>query len=425
MIHQHTICRACQGKRLSQILDLGEMPLANDFVEPGKPGAGKFPLQLMLCETCSLVQLGHVVSPEVLYSNYNYVTSTSATMRNHLDAQFKMLLSELTTKEPKVLEIASNTGEYLKRFQKAGCSVLGVEPAANIAMLANNDKVGTKCMMFTEETSFYIANSFGKADLIIARHVFAHIDDWADFVNGLKRVMHRDTLAVIEVPYVMDFFARCEFDSIYHEHLSYVSITAVNRLLSGGSGLKITRVDRCNIHGGSILIHLRREDFECEIHQTVETALHVEKCSGISKLSRWNGFVEQFRVIRRTLPAFLAGLKASGNRIIGYGAAAKGNTLLNACGIGTDHLDGIIDNTPFKQGKVAPGSRIPILPPEKLLENQPDHALILAWNFEEEIVFREREYQRRGGRFISSTPNPKIIPFVDSLPKAGVLTGSK
>jgi novobiocin biosynthesis protein NovU/D-mycarose 3-C-methyltransferase len=413
MIQERTHCRTCGSKNLKLILDLGRTALVNDFLKPEEVADYKIslPLRVVLCPDCSLVQLADTVDPKILYSHYAYVTSTSKTMDTHLN---KMMTHLLTTARlgsgSKVLEIASNTGVFLKKFKEQGCEVLGIEPAGNIADVALATAIPTRKEFFNAATAKKLKAEWGAADLILGRHVFAHIDDLRDLVAGLEAVSHAETLIAFEVPYLVDFFEHTEYDTIYHEHLSYISVRAIEALVKD-SAFMLSRVDHYPIHGGSILFHLRHRSSKAAPDASVAQALDREKKMQLAEPATWANFAQRVNHIRAGLPALLRKLKAQGKRIIGYGASAKGNTLLNTCGITTKELDYIIDNTPFKQDKIAPGSWIPVRPPERLLKDQPDYALLLAWNFAPEIIARETEYQRRGGRFIVPIPEPRIVDF--------------
>lgn len=413
MIQPRTQCRTCGSQRLTLVLDLGSTPLANDFLAPEETARYdlSLPLRVMLCHDCSLVQLADSVDPKVLYSRYAYVTSTSRTMDEHLTAQAAHLLGLLKpTAPPKVLEIASNTGILLRKFQERGAEGLGVEPASNIAAVARAAGVATREEFFNAATARQLASEWGQADLVVGRHVFAHIDDLRDLLAGLEAISHRDTLVAFEVPYALDFFERTEFDTVYHEHLSYISARSIAALVEG-TPFTLQRIDHYPIHGGSILFHLRHRGAGVATHASVEQALARERELRLESPGTWEAFAQRVNTIRRDLPALIRSLKAQGKRIIGYGASAKGNTLLNTCGLTTAELDYIIDNTPFKQGKVAPGSRLPIRPPETLLQDRPHYALLLAWNFAPEIIAREQEYQQGGGRFIVPIPVPRVVPY--------------
>ena len=411
MIQERTDCRTCGSKNLKLILDLGKTPLANDFLTPQDVSdyQTSLPLRAMLCLDCSLLQLADTVDPRVLYSHYAYVTSTSKTMDTHLSQMKTHLLSAAGLGAgSKVLELASNTGVFLKKFREQGCEVLGIEPAGGIAEVALAAAIPTRQEFFNYASAKKLRAEWGTADLIVGRHVFAHIDDLADLLEGLVTVSHPGTLITFEVPYVVDLYERTEYDTIYHEHLSYLSVTAI-AALAKNSALMLERVDHYPIHGGSILFHLRPRAARRQPHPSVAQALHKELQMQLAEPATWQAFVERVSQIRARLPRLLRTLKAQGKRIIGYGASAKGNTLLNTCGLGTRELDYIIDNTPFKQNKVAPGSWLPVLPPERMLADQPDYALLLAWNFASEIIQRESVFQARGGRFILPIPEPKVI----------------
>jgi len=413
MIHERTQCRTCGSKNLKLILDLGKTALVNDFLKPEEVDGYKvsLPLRVVLCPDCSLVQLAETVDPKILYSHYAYVTSTSQTMDAHLNQMVTHLLSTAQLGAgSKVLEIASNTGVFLKKFKEQGCEVLGVEPAGNIADVALATAIPTRKEFFNAATARKLKMEWGAADLILGRHVFAHIDDLHDLLAGLEAVSHQETLVAFEVPYLVDFFEHTEYDTIYHEHLSYISVRSVEALVKD-TPFTLSRVDHYPIHGGSILFHLRHRASRIAPHASVAQALEKEKQMRLVEPATWKAFAQRVNHIRTELPVLLHRLKAQGKRIIGYGASAKGNTLLNTCGLGTRELDYIIDNTPFKQNKIAPGSWLPIRPPDMLLKDQPDYALLLAWNFAPEIIRRETEYQKRGGRFIVPIPKPGVVEF--------------
>ncbi|HEY0454809.1 MAG TPA: class I SAM-dependent methyltransferase, partial [Verrucomicrobiae bacterium] len=388
MIRERTTCRTCGSKNLSLILDLGKTALANDFLAPEEVSRYStfVPLRVVLCRDCSLVQLADTVDPKVLYSRYAYVTSNSKTMDAHLTAQRDHLLANggFDGKLPRVLEIASNTGLYLQKFKEKGCEVLGVEPAENICEVARKAGIPTRCEFFNAENAAKIKADWGAADLVLGRHVFAHIDDLQELLRGLEAISNPKTLIAFEVPYLVDFFKNTEYDTIYHEHLSYISVKSLEAL-TRNTPFFVQRIDHYPIHGGSILFHLRQRSSGMPTHPSVAEAVQAEERLKLSEPQTWGDFASRVRHIQTELPKLLRQLKTQGKRIIGYGASAKGNTLLNTCGITTKELDYIIDNTPFKQNKVAPGSWIPIRPPEALLQDQPDYALILAWNFAKEI----------------------------------------
>jgi novobiocin biosynthesis protein NovU/D-mycarose 3-C-methyltransferase len=413
MIHERHHCRTCGSKELTPILDLGKTALANDFLAPEEVADYKIslPLRVVLCTDCSLLQLADTVDPRVLYSRYAYVTSTSRTMDAHLNEQSEHLLKvgKLGV-GTKVLEIASNTGIFLKKFQERGCNVLGVEPASNIAAVAVKSGIPTRNEFFNAVNARKLKTEWGAADLILGRHVFAHIDDLKDLLAGLETISHPDTLIAFEVPYLVDFFEHTEYDTIYHEHLSYISVRSIEALLKN-SPFSLSRIDHYPIHGGSILFHIRPRSSPVKPHSSIAAALEKERQLRLIEPATWEDFAARVKHIRTELPALIRKLKLQGKRVIAYGASAKGNTLLNTCGLTNGDLDYVIDNTPFKQNKIAPGSWVPVRPPDILLSDQPDFALILAWNFAKEIIGRETEFQKRGGQFIVPIPEPKIVLF--------------
>lgn len=411
--HLRTHCRACGSENLAEILDLGTTALVNDFL-PAERVAGydrSAPLTLQLCRDCAFVQLREVVDPVVIYSDYAYVTSTSRTMDVHLEALTDQLLENgAFDTPPRVLEIASNTGQLLAKFAARGCEVLGIEPAANISELANRDGIPTRVEFFGTATAPGLRDEWGAADLVIGRHVFAHIDDLAGLIEALDVVAGERALVAFEVPYVVDFYRRTEFDTIYHEHLSYVSLHGIQALLAD-SPFMLYRADRYPIHGGSVVFQMVRRNRGLAAHPSVAACLAEERELGLHTVEAWQAFAARVKQICDGLHQLIADLKAQGARVIGYGASAKGNTLLQASRIGNQQLDYVIDNTPFKQNRLTPGTWIPVAPPERLLEDQPDYALLLAWNFADEIITREQEYQRRGGRFIVPIPTPRIVDY--------------
>jgi len=279
MITERTNCRTCGSKNLKLILDLGKTALVNDFLKPEEVVGYKIslPLRVVLCTDCSLVQLADTVDPKILYSHYAYVTSTSKTMDTHLNKMMTHLLSTARLGSgSKVLEIASNTGVFLKKFKEQGCEVLGIEPAGNIADVALATAIPTRKEFFNAGTAAKLKAEWGTADLILGRHVFAHIDDLKDLVAGLEAVSHAETLIAFEVPYVVDFFEHTEYDTIYHEHLSYISVRAIEALVKD-SAFMLVRVDHYPIHGGSILFHLRHRSSKAKPHASVAQAREMDK----------------------------------------------------------------------------------------------------------------------------------------------------
>lgn len=404
-------CRACGSDQLHHAVDLGKTALANDFIEPGGRSQGEFPLRIDTCTNCGFIQIREIIDPQVLYSHYAYVMSTSKTIAAHIEQITGDLLNAPNSvDQPRVLEIASNTGLVLKAFQQRGCEVIGVEPAENIAALAEQDGIPTLNVFFDKHSGARIAAEHGRYDLVMGRHVFAHIDDLHGLLEGLDQIASEQAVIAFEVPYGVDFYDNTEFDTVYHEHLSYVTVSGLLALVEN-SPFMLQRVDHYDVHGGSIIFQLRRASLGLKADASVAHCLEMENQRGLKTVAAWDAFAARVSHLQTDLKALLGGLKAEGKTIIGYGASAKGNTLLNTTGITTDTLDFIIDNTPFKIGMLAPGSNIPVRSPDALLDEQPDYALILAWTYAKEIAARETEYQQRGGRFIVPLPSPRILEF--------------
>jgi 2-polyprenyl-3-methyl-5-hydroxy-6-metoxy-1,4-benzoquinol methylase len=411
MISKLTHCRVCGGEGLQEFLSLGETPLANQFLRKDQLNSRepRYPLEVAFCSRCGLVQLSHVVSPERMFRNYLYTSSMSRTLRYH----FSQLATEAVQKFhlPKgafVVDIGSNDGTLLKEFQAHGLRTLGIEPAANIAKMAEARKVETLNTFFTPEAASCVVETKGNADLITGTNVFAHVADLESFLRGIDRLLKETGIFLIEVPYLVDLLENTEFDTIYHEHLSYFAVRPLT-VLFRKFRMEIQDIQRVPIHGGSIRVFVKRSSNPLPISDSVEHFLSLEEERGLKSLKTYQAFAERVVTIKERLLHLLEDLKSEGNRIVGYGASAKGNTLLNYCGIGPETLDYIVDNIPLKQGLYTPGMHIPVLPEEKLREDQPDMALILAWNFAEEIMEKQQEYREKGGRFIVPIPDPRII----------------
>lgn len=409
--HNRQACRACGSEGLRSIIDLGPTPLANSFLRSEDEFAGEesFPLTVYFCEGCALVQLMEVVDPEILFRDYIYVTGTADSIVAH-NKNYSATVTELLRLEPSdlVVEVASNNGQLLKCFQKHGVRVLGVEPATNIANMANDDGVETVNKFFSSETAPEIRSAYGPAKAVVGNNVLAHVDDTKDFLLGCKMLLADDGLVITEVPYLKEFVERTEFDTVYHEHLCYFGVNSLIRLCDA-VGLSVRRIDEVAVHGGSIRMYAERAENGNGHAAEVIAMANAEKDAGLTSLETFEDFAGRVRGIRRDLVAMLDGLKAEGCTIAAYGAPAKGNTLLNYCGIDLSRLDFAVDKNALKVGMFTPGAHLPVLPVSALLERQPDYVLILAWNFADEIIEQQGEYRARGGRFIIPIPEPRII----------------
>lgn len=404
-------CRGCNQKEsLKFFLSLGDQPLANAFLKSSGEFADekKYPLDVYFCENCSLVQLVDVIDPSVLFRNYIYVTGTSDTIAKHNVAYADTVIEYMDIKDGLVAEVASNDGSLLKCFQARGVNTIGIEPATNIAKMANEAGINTINSFFNYETSQIIRKSHGRADVVIGNNVLAHVDDTQDFLKGAKHLLKSNGLMIVEVPYLGEFMDRLEYDTVYHEHLCYFSITALLTLCDA-VGLAITRVDHVQVHGGSIRVYAGPiEHYKIHSEEVLKEAEN-EKTRGLTQFDSYKEFADAVAANKTELISLLNDLKQKGKSLAAYGAPAKGNTLLNYCEISTDLVPYTVDKSPLKQELYTPGMHLPVLPVETLLERQPDYVLILAWNFADEIIEQQQEYKARGGRFIIPIPKPRIV----------------
>jgi hypothetical protein len=405
-----TRCRACDAESLSPVLDLGLQPLANALpASPEEfPGEARFPLVLCHCITCGLLQLVDVIDPEVLFGHYLYVTGTSTTIAEH-NVRYAAAVRDVLglRADDLVVEVASNDGSLLRCFQALGVRVLGIEPARNIAEIARERGVPTESVFFDREAGAALRASAGPARAVIGNNVLAHVGDPVGFLAGAAALLAPDGRVIVEVPYLEEMLDRLEYDTIYHEHLCYFSVGSL-LTIAERAGLRVVRVDRVPVHGGSIRVWMARADAVPGHAREVLAMVDREREAGLADPARLARFAEDVARNRREVVALLRRLRQEGATVAGYGAPAKGNTLLNYCGIDTDLLAYTVDRSPLKQHRYTPGTHLPILPPEVLLERQPDYVLILAWNFADEIIEQQDEYRRRGGRFILPVPEPVI-----------------
>ena len=403
-------CIVCSSDDVQEFLNLGRMALANNFLtkeELSKPEP-KYPLRVGFCHNCGHVQLMEHVPPSVMFENYLYISSMSDTLKQHLHD-----LAQVVTEryhlglDDLVIDIGSNDGTLLSGFRHHGVNTLGVDPAKNLAELANKVGVETYTAFFGLKTAEQIVERYGKASAITATNTFPHIPDLADFLRGIDTVLASDGVLVIEMHYLVDLLEQGAFDTIYHEHVSYWTLGPMIYLFNK-YGMHVVDVERLPLHHGQLRVFVHRKG-HCEMQPSVAGILEMERSRGINQFETYEQLAQSAERIKRDLRRIISDLLAQGKRVVGYGAPAKGNTLLGFLEIGPEMIEYIADRSPLKQGRYTPGTHIPIVAPERLFEDKPDYVLLLAWNFADEIMEQQAEYRRRGGKFIIPVPEVKIV----------------
>lgn len=403
-------CRFCHASLNHTFIDLGMSPLCESYVKPEELNKMEpfYPLHAYVCDQCFLVQLEEFVSPSEIFSDYAYFSSYSDFWLRHVEKYTAEMLERFPiTSESLVAEIASNDGYLLQYFVARGIPVLGIDPAANIAEYAIKKGVRTEVKFFGVKTAQEMAEKYGKADLLIGNNVLAHVPDINDLVGGMKILLKPLGVITMEFPHLQRLVEGNQFDTIYHEHFSYLSFSTVEKIFAH-HGLTLFDVDELPTHGGSIRIYAKHVDNPLAVCENVVEMRAREKELGMLSLGYYKKFEEQVHETKRKILEFLIGAKRRGKKIVGYGAPGKGNTLLNYCGIRTDFLDFTVDRSPHKQGSFLPGTRIPIYNPEKIKEARPDYVFILPWNLKDEIIEAHSYIGDWGGKFVVPIPTLSI-----------------
>lgn len=405
-----TGCRFCGGA-LHSFVDLGMSPLCQNVITEAQLDAMEpfYPLHVRICADCLLAQLPEFVRPQEIFTEYAYFSSYSRAWLDHARLYVDTITDQLRLgPSSRVVEIASNDGYLLQFFVQKGIPVLGIDPAANVAKDAKARGVETLVAFFDEATARRLRAEGRAADLIIGNNVLAHVPNINSFVAGIGVLLAPGGVATLEFPHLMRLMAENQFDTIYHEHFSYLSLLTTQRVFAAHQ-LRIFDVEELWSHGGSLRIFVAREDDASHATRpSVANLLAREADAGLDRLSGYGAFGEQVRETKRKILDFLIAARREGKSIAGYGAPGKGNTLLNYCGIRTDFLDYTVDRNPYKQGKYLPGTRIPIFPPERIAETKPDYVFILPWNLKDEIMAQLAFIRDWGGRFVVPIPSPTV-----------------
>jgi SAM-dependent methyltransferase len=406
-------CRFCASPLHQTFADLGMSPISNAFVKADLANQGEkfYPLHAYVCDRCLLVQLEEFETPsEIFNAEYAYFSSYSSSWLEHSRRYVTDMIDRFQLgAQSQVVEIASNDGYLLQYFQERGIPVLGIEPAANVAAVAQAKGIDSLVQFFSVETATQLVREGRRADLLLGNNVLAHVPDLNDFVAGLKLLLAPGGVITMEFPHLLNLIQQNQFDTIYHEHFSYFSLLAVDKIFAQ-HGIVLFDVEQFPTHGGSLRIYGRhQENWERPIGENIDRLKSAERSAGLEEISTYHAFASQIQAIKRQLLTFLIQAQERGQQVVGYGAPAKGNTLLNYCGVKTDLLAYTVDASPHKQNMLLPGTRIPVYAPQKIFETQPDYVLILPWNIRQEIMESMEQIRQWGGQFVVPIPELTIL----------------
>lgn len=406
-----TYCRLCKSKDLKLVIDLGKSALPNAILKKSelKKAEPIFPLKVNFCTNCGQVQLSHVVSPELMFRNYAYVSSTSGIMMTHFEGYAHSVFKNLKLKRGDlVVEMGSNDGYLLKQFKKLGAKVLGVDPARNVAKRANKEGIPTLPEFFDSKVAKKIVEEYGKVKVICGNNVFAHINDLDEVVKGVEVLLDENGAFIIEFPYLVNLIDDNVFDSIYHEHLSYLAVKPLNHFFNS-LGMEIFNVVKTAVQGGSIMVFVKKQGGEYKTTSAVKEFLNLEKEKKLDEAQTYLEFAKKVQTTKKSLNELITKLKRQNKTIIGYGAPGRSTTLLTYFEIDNKILDYIVDDNPYKIGYHTPGTHIPILGIPEIEKTNPDYLLILSWNYADPIMKKLSSFKKSGGHFIIPVPKPKII----------------
>ena len=404
-------CRFCAAPLTRVFVDLGMSPPSNAFVTPARAAEPEvfFPLRTYVCDACHLVQLPQFQTPDEIFSDYPYFSSYSTSWLSHVEDYARSARQRFSLgSKSLVIELASNDGHLLKFFRDAGIEVLGIEPAANVAVVARSSGVPTLSKFFGRRLARELVANGRRANLVVANNVLAHVPDLNDFVGGVAELLTPEGVVTFEFPHLARLIEAGEYDTIYHEHFSYFSLICVRKILAAHQ-LRVFDVETLPTHGGSLRVFAAKADSQFAESDSVRRIVDDERAAGFESGAAYEDFESRVKESKRAFVAFLMDAAARGKRVAGYGAPAKATTLLNYCGVGTDLVAFTADKNPYKQGKLIPGVRIPIFPPEKIFETKPDYVVIFPWNIRDEITQQMADIRSWGGQFVIPIPEAQVL----------------